>query len=170
MFFNNLYSDRKRKKSENNSTLNNSMTENVRISIYHCIMNYNQYFNSLVSEIKSSVIKRRGILMYDTPSQKLLTFLKNDETDDVLDIIEISSKVIRLHDGEHTIQRAFEDEINAIFEYHNIGYKITDTEIREIGSKFIEENAIAPAIELLENNSFRSALEEFQKAIEHHRK
>jgi hypothetical protein len=103
------------------------------------------------------------------------------ETDDALDLIEVTFRWILVQRGEQVeYERQRNDligpddaiaKLNRRFREHGIGYEFAGGELIRVDSKFIHAAAVRPALELLHDsgNEFAGALEEFLGAHERHR-
>ena len=60
-------------------------------------------------------------------------------------------------------------ELNARFSEHGIGYQFESDELVRVDSKFLHQEVVKPALQLLEAH-YAGANEEFRKAHEHYRK
>lgn len=104
--------------------------------------------------------------------------LKEEETEQVLDAIELSFHVIdrftRKYEYLHR-QRASEiadeaiEELNSRFQEHAIGFQFTDGEIIRVDSRLIHSEVVKPALGLLHDKEYVGAQAEFLKAHEHYR-
>ncbi len=118
---------------------------------------------------------------YQNPSAQCQYFLLNTDTDSALDIIELSFRIIdqgiRKLDSydkqRHGIKQEPDDaiqELNQRFLEHSIGFQFAGGELVRIDSQYIHEEAVKPAILLLQEAGFRGASDEFLRAHEHYRK
>ena len=99
---------------------------------------------------------------------------------DALDIIEIAFSVIEVlvyYSGsvppeklgvEQSSSEAIE-ELNFRFRQHRIGYEYIDGKLIRIDSQYLHEEAVKPAMGLLQHMAFAGPSEEFMKAHEHYR-
>jgi AbiJ N-terminal domain 4 len=104
--------------------------------------------------------------------------LHEQETEKVLDAIEISFRVInrmtRVYDYLHR-ERASEladealAELNGRFQEHAVGFQFVDGEIIRIDSELIHAEVVKPALALLHQKEYAGAQAEFLKAHEHYR-
>lgn len=105
-------------------------------------------------------------------------FLQEQETEKVLDTIELSfrgiDRITRNYNHLHR-QRASEkadeaiEELNARFQEHAIGFQFADGEIIRVDSKLIHSEVVKPALALLHDKEYAGAQAEFLKAHEHYR-
>jgi len=116
-----------------------------------------------------------------SPEQRCIQHLTSAGTDEVLDIIELSFRVI-----DHAIRRLGPDarenasikqdpdeaieELNQRFREHGVGYQYLEGEIVRIDSQFLHTEAVKPALELLNGAGFTGPADEFLRAFDHHRK
>lgn len=117
----------------------------------------------------------------DDPFTKCQYFIQNASTEEVLDIVEMSflwiDKVIRSWD-KSTLQQAkitqnaddAIDELNQRFREHAIGYQYIEEQIVRVDSEYIYNEAVQPAINMLSEEEFEGASQEFMSAHEHFRK
>ena len=61
------------------------------------------------------------------------------------------------------------EELNTRFKEHGIGYQFESNEIVRIDSKFLHQEAVKPALQILEATHYAGANEEFRKAHGHYR-
>lgn len=113
--------------------------------------------------------------------EKLIEFmLGSKENDEVLDVIELSFKFIDkvVRDILHRYENVFQvkitaddaiAELNQRFKETGIGYQFEGGEIIRVDSTYIHSEITKPAINLLWNNKFAGANEEYLKAHEHYR-
>ncbi|MFN0048427.1 MAG: STM4504/CBY_0614 family protein [Cytophagales bacterium] len=112
--------------------------------------------------------------------QVLNFFLQTKNTDEVIDVIEISFKYI-----DRIIKKSFQEytyqteiyikpdeailELNERFKENSIGYSFDGSEIIRVDSTYAHSEITKPTIALLRNNKFKGANEEYLKAHEHYR-
>lgn len=108
------------------------------------------------------------------PSLQIFEYLLKCDDIEFLDITEIVFKVInryvrdrRIANAEQTPDGAIQ-ELNERFQQYSLGYKFIDELIR-VDTEFLQAEAVEPAIQLLRNESFIGAEEEFFKAHKHFR-
>jgi hypothetical protein len=104
--------------------------------------------------------------------------LQEQETERVLDAIELSFRVIdrvtRNYDYLQR-QRASEiadeavSELNARFQEHAVGFQFVEGEIIRVDSQLIHTEVVKPALTLLHQKEYLGAQAEFLKAHEHYR-
>lgn len=108
------------------------------------------------------------------PFHDCVNFLQETQTDGVLDIIEVSLRLLQTHwqknfpPSTQSINEAIE-ELNSRFQEHSIGYEYTNHQIIRIDSKYLHKETVKPALGLLFDKKFQGALEEFESAHEHYR-
>ena len=61
------------------------------------------------------------------------------------------------------------EELNCRFKEHGIGYQFESNKVVRIDSRFIHSEAVKPAVQLLQNEMYKGANDEFLKAHEHYR-
>jgi len=102
-------------------------------------------------------------------------FLQQQEVERCLDIIEILFACMVQHvradthvnfDGMHQIQGAAE-EINTRFQEHAIGYEFREGRFIRIDSGFLHNQAVVPALTVLQESYLSGANQEFSKAHDH---
>lgn len=113
------------------------------------------------------------------PKQRCERFLLNASTNDALDIIELSFRVIQMLPQimDQSALRAFTSqvaddavtELNNRFKEHSVGYQFEGGEIVRVDSQYVHAEAVKPAIALLNTADFEGASDEFLKAHEHYR-
>jgi len=105
-------------------------------------------------------------------------FLNEKDIEKVIDVIELSFKVInhatkdynylRRHNGSELIENAI-NELNNRFKEHGIGFQFVENEIIRIDSELLHTEAVKPALKLLNQKNYHGAQEEFLSAYEHYR-
>jgi hypothetical protein len=115
------------------------------------------------------------------PEAQSTEYLMRSDTDDALDIIEMSFNVIDLgvrkfdaYDRRQarvtqTPDDAIE-ELNGRFREHGIGYQYINGKIVRVDSQFLHAEAVKPALALLHETGFSGPADEFMRAFDHHRK
>lgn len=115
----------------------------------------------------------------DDPDKRCQTFLMTCSADEVLDILELSFKVIdgSVRSGDYqsrarTTQSANEaiDELNHRFREHGIGYQYVDGMLVRVDSQFVHDQAVKPALALLHEAGFQGPSDEFISAFDKHKK
>ena len=102
-------------------------------------------------------------------------FLNTTSVEDALSVIEISlisaealQQQERFLSFKMTVNNAVK-ELNTRFMEHRIGYQFESNEIVRIESKFLHQEAVKPALQLLQAKRYAGANGEFRKAHEHYR-
>jgi hypothetical protein len=106
-------------------------------------------------------------------------FMFEENTDRVLDAVEITARVIeRLcsrndyiasrRDSAEICKNAIE-ELNIRFKESGVGYQFTDGKIIRVDSQFVHAEAVIPTLAVLRASEFSNAQEEFLSAFEHYR-
>jgi hypothetical protein len=107
-------------------------------------------------------------------------FLQEQDTDKVVDAIELSFRIIdtftremeylcRRRDDPNKRADAAIVELNARFQEHGVGYQFIDREIIRIDSGLIHAEVVKPSLVLLHGVGYAGAQAEFLKAHEHYR-
>ena len=102
-------------------------------------------------------------------------FLTTTNVDDALSVIELSFSAAGPAQQQEpfisfklTPSKAVE-ELNTRFMEHGIGYQFESNQIVRIDSKFLHQEVVKPALQLLQAKHYAGANEEFRKAHEHYR-
>ena len=105
-------------------------------------------------------------------------FLRTDDVEEALSVIEVSLRVARTTEKHHdtwyrlnlnmTVDEAIV-ELNARFLEHGIGYQFESNEIVRIDSNFLHQETVRPALHTLREKHYAGANEEFRKAHQHYR-
>lgn len=116
----------------------------------------------------------------ESDEECLLNFLlKEKVTDKVIDVIELSfkyiDKIIKA-DWEYSHQVSVSttpdkaiEELNQRFKEHGIGFQYDGGELIKVDSSYTHSEIVKPTINLLWNNKFQGANEEYLKSHEHYR-
>ncbi|MBD2505359.1 STM4504/CBY_0614 family protein [Anabaena azotica] len=112
-------------------------------------------------------------------SEDVINFLlKGKDTDEVIDVIEVTFKLIDVLYREtltrHETQPKIDpdDAINTLnirFRENGVGYQYESGEIIRVDSQIIHAEAVKPVLHLLSDTRFEGANEEFLKAHQHYR-
>lgn len=106
-------------------------------------------------------------------------FLNEDNTDYLLDVVELCARVIlrrvsdysyRRRDDAEQIAREAIEEVNERFREFGIGYEYVNDEIIRIDSEFVHREVVKPALSLLQKPEYKGSQQEFLGAHEHFRK
>lgn len=104
--------------------------------------------------------------------------LKEKDYEKVLDVIELSFKVIDAATREYNHRQdqdgsahadAAIKELNARFQEHSLGFQFIDGKIIRIDSALVHAEVVKPALALLHDKDYSGAQSEFIKAHEHYR-
>ena len=138
--------------------------------------------NKLWNAIHSITAEELGRLGLGTAAQdsdqRCISFLSGAGTSEALDIIDVSfvliDRAVRkmpAHDIAHSritlnADTAIET-LNHRFREHALGYQFVGGELIRVDSEFLHEEAVKPAIQLLNGPGFEGAREEFMNAHKH---
>lgn len=117
----------------------------------------------------------------DYPDQRCQAFLMTASADELLDIIDLSFKVIdrplrRQGADYRTRARTDQDpdeaiaELNHRFREHGIGYQFEGGMLVRVDSQFVHDQAVKPALALLHEAGFQGPSDEFLTAFDKHKK
>ena len=115
------------------------------------------------------------------PFDRCITFLEQGDADGVLDIIELSFRILdravrQLNDYQREQTRITQDvdeaiaELNHRFREHQIGYQYADGDLIRVDSQYIHTTAVEPALTLLHDAGFTGPNAEFLSGHDHYRK
>lgn len=136
--------------------------------------------------IHGALCREYGVYsLTDNPNRRLYSgrvadfLLSTEETDQVLDVIELSFQVI---DGEFVRGHAYQavsstqitpdhaiQELNDRLREHGVGYQFESGELVRVDSQLIHAEVVKPVLVLLNEQIYKGANEEFLKAHEHYR-
>jgi len=140
---------------------------------------YKFIFDTLCREYGRFTLIEKGY--NDSHMEQVLNFLlQTDNTEEVLDVVELSFKyidrVIKKNYYQYTSNTDVKikpddaiQDLNDRFKEHGIGYSFDGGEMIRIDSTYIHSEITKPTISLLWNRKFRGANEEYLKAHEHYR-
>lgn len=127
---------------------------------------------------KLSLLHKISLSLIDHIDDVRNFILQNEEINQVLDVVELSFRlidrcyrepnIIELTEPEITPDDAIE-ELNIRFREHGVGYQYESGEIIRVDSQIIHAEAVKPVLHLLSDTRFQGANEEFLKAHEHNR-
>lgn len=141
--------------------------------------------NNIWIHINKQLCKEYGIFSLSSkgadPFTQCQYFIQDALTEKVLDIIELSflwiDKGIRDWDKSKMQQAKIQqmpddaiDELNERFREHAIGYQYINGQIVRVDSEYIYKEAVQPAINMLSEEGFEGASQEFMSSHEHFRK
>jgi hypothetical protein len=127
---------------------------------------------------KFSLVHKISLRLIDHIDDVREFILQTENINQVLDVVELSFKVIDiLYRKEETIDLTEPqitpddaiEELNYRFREHGVGYQYESGEIIKVDSQIIHAEAVKPALHLLSDSRFQGANEEFLKAHEHYR-
>lgn len=156
-----------------------------RVQVIHIWNSAIADYEEIWDAIHSTLTREMGVFNLgetdEDASAQCRRFLLNAETEGALDIIELSFQIIDLVVRKLTsyartvlkIEQSADDavqELNYRFQEHGIGYQYIGGELVRVDSQYIHEEAVKPAISLLQDAGFSGASDEFLRAHEHYRK
>lgn len=131
------------------------------------------------SFINSTLARELGLFTlgtsYYSPYHQCREFLMTASTENALDLIELTFKVI---DGSMRTRHMYERtqdpdeaiiELNHRFREHGVGYQFAGGQLVKIDEEYIHDEAVRPSLSLLHEAGFTGAEQEFLKAHEHYR-
>lgn len=140
-------------------------------------------YDNIWSQIKEIMCKEIGEFSLteeevDTDADECINYLlEHEDTDEVLDIIELSFRIIKERNIIINDRKAREiqtteqiiNELNYRFRENNVGYEFIEDKIIRIDRKLVHSEIIKPALNLLYEEEFEGANDEFLKAHEYYR-
>lgn len=180
-----LYSKRMKKECEAISDIYeyDEIPYKLRVQLVHMLEEAFDRKLEIWEKIQKIMCKENGVLSLvetycDTDRDECIQYLLNHEdTNEVLDIIELSftiiDKVVRVVrnsiTGRAEPASAIIDELNYRFRENNVGYEFVEDKIIRIDRKYVHNQVIKPAINLLYEEEFKGANDEFLKAHDYYR-
>lgn len=187
-----LFSRRNRNSSKEIFTYD-ILPKEFRIQVIHIWVDaLGNYYNSFYGEsepsnkiwefIHKQLCKEYGIFVLsqrgNSPFEKCQYFIQEAEIERTLDIIELTfryiDKVMRTWDTYEFRKAGLElmpdeaiFELNQRFREHGIGYQFIKSQIIRVDSDYIFTEAVEPAVNLLFEEEFEGASQEFLSAHEH---
>jgi hypothetical protein len=163
----------------------------LKVQIAHVLRdsmgNYNTYHNEAIVErwefIHDTIAREKGVFQLGSESSyesRCINWLLNaNNTDDVLDFVEFSFRILEFVDQVDTYSRNNQgikvtseeaiSELNARFKQNGVGYRFENNQIVRIDSQYIHSEITKPALSLLQGKTFETANEEFMSAHRHYR-
>ena len=122
-------------------------------------------YDSIVNTLRHEY----GVFSLHSKNQGTITelinfFLNEEDVEKALDAVELSFQVINRRSDDAI------EELNERFKEHGVGYQFTNGQIVRIDSEFIHAEVVKPALNLLGQQHYAGAQQEFLKAHEHYRK
>ncbi|MBN3942160.1 MAG: hypothetical protein V7L21_02565 [Nostoc sp.] len=127
---------------------------------------------------KLSLVHKINLSLIDHIDDVRNSILQNEDINQVIDVVELSFRlidrfyrepdIIEFTEPEITPDNAIE-ELNIRFREHGVGYQYESGEIIRVDSQIIHADAVKPVLQLLSDSRFEGANEEFLKAHEHYR-
>jgi hypothetical protein len=159
----------------------------LRVQIVHIIretIGTGDRANDLYKDINNILCKEFGVFVLKPYANSLFEsiynyFLACQDLENVIDIIELSFRVINTIVREYEYQMTLYDpeikpddaiqEFNERFKENGVGYQFESNEIIRIDSQFLHSESVKPVLHILGNEQrFKGANEEFLKAFEHY--
>lgn len=139
--------------------------------------------NSAWTLIHKALTRELGVFSigdrHGNPQEQCVKFIQTAETDNVLDIIELTFRVISQQSDLNEYQRGRRGisqesasaiaELNHRFFEHGLGYQYQNGEIIRIDSQLVHEEVVKTGLTLIHEEGFIGAEDEFRKAYEHYR-
>jgi hypothetical protein len=167
-----------------------SLPNQLRVQIVHIIRDALgtdlRYGSSYAAEaykyIHDALCREYGVFQLvdsESPREALFNFfLREQDVERALDVIEVSFKVINTFVRKYEYQSNTNigmkpddalKELNGRFKEHAVGFQFESGELIRIDSQLLHESAVKPALALLREKMYEGANEEFLKAHEHYR-
>lgn len=149
--------------------------QKIRMQVYYIVksMNYKRdcgYMKSsdIWHDVRDILLNEYGLETLAGQSEfwseeECLNFIKTTGILGLLDIIEVALFCKKKYNKDYNIE-FIEDEINHRFLENNLGYEIINKRVVRIDRKFTHEKIVKPAINLLYEDEFKSANDEFLAA------
>ncbi len=107
-----------------------------------------------------------------------LFLLEERSTERVIDAVELTLRVIEEYCGDEEFRYLSEprmtpneviEEVNTRFREHGVGFQYESGKMVRVDSQIIHQEAVRPALHLLQDPQFKGANEEYLRAHEHYR-
>ena len=158
-----------------------SVSEKFRNQIIHLFFRIENIFHSLggynfFEEIEEIFSEEKGVLSMGNSTHKanVCKYIVSCSVYDLLDLIEISIKYLKLRLDQH--DKNFNDQhiesiinhvttlLNQRFKTNNLGYEFISYEIIKKDTQYIHEEIVKPALKLIHDENFKGVEEEFLEA------
>ena len=105
--------------------------------------------------------------------------MQTGDYEKVLDAVEVSFKLVNAVSGNYVYKNSSDvkiepeeaiNELNSRFIEHGIGYQFESGQIIRIDSKFVHTEIVKPVLNVLSDELYKGANDEFLRAHEHYRK
>ena len=100
-------------------------------------------------------------------------FLETEETEEVIDVVELSFQLIEQHLDKPVFLNIPSDkaiaELNHRFRENGVGYQYESGQIIRVDSQYLHSEAVKPALTMLSDTMYKGANAEFLSAHEHYR-
>ena len=130
--------------------------------------NYEQIYELLCQEYGALSLGNS-----DDPCEAVRSFLiETSDTEKAIDVMEVSFRFMERYINAHSedtqkyLTRAAISELNHRFLEHGVGYQYESGQIIRIDSQFIHAEIVRPALHLLSASIFKSANDEFLRALQ----
>ena len=160
-----------------------------RVQVIHiirdafCENNYHKTARALYELIHKILCREYGVFYlkkYAESDEEAIFdhFLNCEDTEQVLDVIELSFEMINtvVRKGEYERRNNCKisaddaiEELNHRFKEHCIGFQFESNKLIRLDSTFLHAEIIKPTLTLLSDKMYKGANEEFLKAHEHYR-
>lgn len=141
---------------------------------------YYRLHKSLAAEF--GMLHFPGALTNHNPAALFMDFfISQADTDQALDMIDLSFQYAVLHNSDREWKSKFDvtiaseqaiSDLNIRFLEHGLGYEFIGGEVPQLikkNNEHLHREAIIPALQLLHEEGFQGANEEYRKAHEHYR-
>nr|WP_307991817.1 hypothetical protein [uncultured Niameybacter sp.] len=181
----------KRKKAESNDIdvyQYELLPEKLRVQIVQLVTESVGIYPGFYKDIKKILSKELGRFQlvdgYPENEQHecVLFIMEEQDTDNVLDIVELIFRYIEIiNDGyeisylknRYNIEQDYKEsviELNHRFKENGVGYEYINGNIIKIENQYIHKEIVKPALQLMQEEEFKGAYQEFIVAHEHFRK
>lgn len=135
--------------------------------------------NDYWGQIVKMLCRKYGVFTltesHHNAEEQCFGFINGGSVEEVLDIVEISFRIIdrvirNLSSQEKKFMRIQQEadeaisELNTRFLEHNVGYQYVEGYIQRVDSEYMYREVTIPAVKLLKNKKYEGALEEFLNA------
>jgi hypothetical protein len=166
--------------------------KNLRVQVVHILNDAfgdggSRYVQKLYEELHDLIAREYGVFTlsdeagaYNPNYQKALYdfFLETDDHEKALDVIEISFRLRKNLEGDHSFESKASpnisangaiSELNDRFRENGVGYQFEEGSIIRVDSQYVHSEVVKPTLALLREQRFKGVNDEFLKAHEHYR-